>query len=68
MEVLGVLIRATIDNTNKIDNLNNELKRCNKTIALYALLTISSLYFMNKKIKDLEKDKKLKRLSRTLKL
>lgn len=52
MEVLGTLIRATINNTNKIDILTNDLNKYAKTVILYSILSIGGIYLIKKHIQS----------------
>lgn len=51
MEVLGTLVRATLDNTNQINNLTTDLNRYVKATSMYILLGFGCLYLVNKHIK-----------------
>lgn len=51
MEVLGTLVRATLDNTNQINNLTTDLNRYVKVTGMYILLGFGCLYLVNKHIK-----------------
>lgn len=51
MEVLGTLVRATLDNTNRISNLATDLNRYVKATGMYILLGFGCLYLVNKHIK-----------------
>lgn len=52
MEVLGILTKATLDNSNRIDNLTTEVSKYIRSTSLYILLGIGSLYLLRKRIKQ----------------
>lgn len=51
MEVLGTLVRATLDNTNQISNLTTDLNKYVRSTGIYLLLGFGCLYLLNKHIK-----------------